>query len=207
MVALRMKKHFKTNDLTAIMTAITLNLEPFTSKLTHDQFYDLCMANKDVAMERSPEGELIIMPPVGGESGAKEADYIIDLGNWNRRFELGKVFSSSTVFNLPDGGDRSPDAAWVSLERWNALTSEQRKRFPPLCPDFVIELRSATDRLRPLQAKMQEYLNSGLRLGWLINPQDQTVEIYRAGKDVEIIQLPATLSGEEVLPEFSLEIR
>ena len=189
------------------MTAITLNLEPFTRKLTHDQFYDLCMANKDVAMERSPEGELIIVSPVGGESGAKEADYIIDLGNWNRRCELGKVFSSSTVFKLPNGGDRSPDAAWVTLERWNSLTAEEQEKFPPLCPDFVIELRSKSDRLRPLQVKMQEYLDSGLRLGWLINPQDQTVEIYRAVKDVEVIPLPATLSGEEVLPGFLLEIR
>lgn len=188
------------------MTAITLNLEPLTSKLTHDQFYALCMANEDVAMERSPEGELIIVSPVGGESGEKEADFIIDLGLWNRQTKLGKVFSSSTIFTLPGGGDRSPDAAWVQLERWQALTPEQRQKFPPICPDFVIELRFQSDRLNRLQAKMQEYLESGLRLGWLINPQGQTVEIYRASKAVEVIQLPATLSGEEVLPGFSLEI-
>ena len=188
------------------MTAISLNLESLTDTLTHEQFYELCMTNKDVAMERSPKGELIIMPPVGGESGEREADYITDLNNWNRQKKLGKVFSSSTVFKLPGGGDRSPDAAWVSLERWNALLPEQQKRFPPLCPDFVIELRSESDRLRPLQAKMQEYLDSGLRLGWLINPQDQTVEIYRADKEAEIMEFPITLSGEDVLPGFTLEI-
>ena len=189
------------------MTAISLNLEPITQKLTHEQFYELCMANKDVAMERSPQGELIIMSPVGGESGEKEADYIIDLGLWNRQTRLGKVFSSSTVFKLPGGGDRSPDAAWVKLERWNRLTREQQKKFPPLCPDFVIELRSESDQLKPLQAKMLEYLDSGLRLGWLIDPKNQMVEIYRAGKEVEVLAFPVTLSGEEVLPGFTLEVK
>ncbi len=188
------------------MTAITLNLEPLTHKLTHEQFYELCMANQDVAMERSLEGALIIMPPVGGESGIGEANLIGPLWAWNLQTNLGKVFSSSTVFNLPGGGDRSPDAAWVSLERWQALTPEQQKKFPPICPDFVIELRSESDRLKSLQAKMQEYLDSGLRLGWLINPQDQTVEIYRAGKAVEVIKLPTTLSGEDVLAGFTLNL-
>ncbi len=188
------------------MTAITLNLEPFTQQLNSEQFYALCMANKDLAMERSPEGELIIVSPVGGESGKREAQYIIKLGVWNERTGLGEVFSSSTVFSLPDGGDRSPDAAWVKRDRWQALTREERQKFPPICPDFVIELRSESDRLKPLQAKMQEYLDSGLRLGWLINPQDQSVEIYRAGKAVEVIRTPVNLSGEEVLPGFSLDI-
>lgn len=187
------------------MTAITLNLEPIIT-LTHEQFYKLCMANKDVAMERNPRGELIIMPPVGGGSGRQEADYITDLNLWNRRVGLGIVFSSSTMFKLPGGGDRSPDVAWVDQERWNALTPEEQEQFPPLCPDFVIELRSKSDRLGPLQAKMLEYLDSGLRLGWLINPQDQTVEIYRVGKAVEVVQLPATVSGEDVLPGFVLDL-
>jgi Uma2 family endonuclease len=189
------------------MNTIHLNLEPLIENLTHEQFYELCMANKDIAMERSATGELIIMPPVGGESGEREANYITDLSIWNRQTKLGKVFSSSTVFKLPNGGDRSPDAAWVKLERWHQLTREQQKKFPPLCPDFVIELRSESDRLRPLQEKMQEYLASGLRLGWLINPQDQTVEIYRPNQDVEIVNLPATLSGDDVLPSFQLDIQ
>jgi Uma2 family endonuclease len=185
------------------MTAITLNLEPITH-LTHEQFYELCMANKDVPMERSPKGELIIMTPLGGLSGKKEADYITDLNIWNRQTGLGEVFSSSTVFSLPGGGDRSPDAAWIKLERWESLTPEQQEKFPPICPDFVIELRSRTDRLKPLQNKMQEYLNSGLRLGWLINPQDRQVEIYRLGQEVEVLTSPVMLSGEDVLPGFEL---
>ena len=189
------------------MTAIHLNLEPLATELTHEQFYELCMANKDVAMERSPQGELIIMPPVGGRSGEKEADYIIDLGLWNRQTRLGKVFSSSTVFKLLGGGDRSPDAAWVALERWNALSLEEQDRFPPIYPDFVIELRSKSDRLKPLQEKMLEYLDSGLRLGWLVNLQDQRVEVYRSGPTVEVRSLPSTLAGEDVLPRFTLEIK
>ncbi|MGB7415493.1 MAG: Uma2 family endonuclease [Thermosynechococcaceae cyanobacterium] len=188
------------------MTSIVLNMEPLAKELTHEQFYELCLVNKDIAMERSPQGELIIMPPVGGESGRKEARYIIKLGVWNEKIGLGEVFSSSTVFKLPSGGDRSPDAAWVAQARWDALTQEQKKKFPPLCPDFVIELRSDSDRLKPLQAKMQEYLDSGLRLGWLIDPQGQTVEIYRPGQEVEVVNFPATLSGEDVLPDFTLEI-
>ncbi|PZD71954.1 hypothetical protein C1752_04347 [Acaryochloris thomasi RCC1774] len=188
------------------MTAITLNLEPLT-QLTHEQFYELCMANKDVAMERSPAGELIIMPPVGGGSGYREARLISKLFNWHEQTGLGIVFSSSTVFKLPGGGDRSPDAAWVKQERWDALTPEEQESFPPICPDFVIELRSKSDRLRPLRAKMQEYLESGLRLGWLINPQDQTVEIYRPEKEIEVQQMPVTLLGEDVLPGFILDVR
>lgn len=189
------------------MTAISLNLEPLVQRLTHEQFYKLCMANKDIAMERSPAGKLIIMSPVGVESGRQEANYIIDLGIWNRQSGLGVVFSSSTVFKLPNGGDRSPDAAWVTLERWNNLTRQQQTKFPPICPDFVIELRSESDRLKPLQEKMQEYLNSGLQLGWLINPQGQTVEIYRPEQVVEVVEFPAMVSGEDVLPDFVLEVR
>lgn len=184
---------------------VTLDLSPIAT-LSHERFYELCMANRDIPMERSPEGELIIMPPVGGESGRKEAQYITKLGIWNERMGLGEVFSSSTIFKLPGGGDRSPDAAWVRKDRWEALTPEQQRKFPPLCPDFVIELRSESDRLKSLQQKMQEYLNSGLRLGWLINSQDRAVEIYRPTANVETLPLPAKLSGEDVLPDFSLQI-
>jgi Uma2 family endonuclease len=188
------------------MSAIQLNLKPIIPHFTHEQFYELCMANQDIAMERTVTGELIIMPSVGGERGEREADLITDLVIWNRQTQRGKVFSSSTVFKLPNGGDRSPDAAWVQLERWNALTPKQRKKFPPLCPDFVIELRSDSDRFNPLQDKMQEYLTSGLQLGWLINPQRQTVEIYRPDQAVEVLTLPATLSGESVLPGLSMTL-
>jgi Uma2 family endonuclease len=187
------------------MTSYTLDFSPI-AKLTHEQFYQLCLANPDLILERTATGELIVMSPVGGKSGNLEADLIGAVWSWNQFSGLGVVFSSSTVFNLPNGGDRSPDVAWVALERWQALTSEQQEIFPPLCPDFVIELRLRTDKLQPLQAKMQEYLDSGLRLGWLINPQDQWVEIYRPGQPVEVLPFPVRLSGETVLPNFVLEL-
>ncbi len=188
------------------MTSYALNLEPIVH-LSDDQFYQLCMANQDLNLERSSRGELIIMPPVGGHSSNQEAEYIADLAIWNRQARLGKVFSSSTIFRLPNGASRSPDAAWVRLERWDALTPQEQTEFPPLCPDFVIELRSRTDNLKTLQAKMQEYLDAGLRLGWLIDPQNQQVEIYRHDQSVGVVNYPATLSGEDVLPGFELELQ
>jgi Uma2 family endonuclease len=182
-----------------------LDLTPIT-QLTREQFYALCQANPSLPLERSPVGALIIMAPVGGASGNREADLISDLTIWNRQTGLGYVFSSSTLFSLPGGGDRSPDAAWVDRNRWEALSQEEQESFPPICPNFVIELRSKTDRLKPLQDKMQEYLDSGLRLGFLINRQDQQAEIYRAGQPKEVVLLPATLSGEDVLPGFMLAL-
>ncbi|KOR37385.1 hypothetical protein AM228_06965 [Planktothricoides sp. SR001] len=186
------------------MSSLTLNLD--TVHLSDEQFYQLCQNNRDLNFERTARGELIIMPPVGGDSGNREADLIIDLGIWNRQTNLGYTFSSSTVFKLPNGGDRSPDAAWIRRERYSALTPEQRRKFPPIAPDFVIELRSATDNLEMLRAKMQEYMDAGVQLAWLINPQQQQVEIYRPGKDVELRNLPTELSGENVLPGFSLNL-
>lgn len=188
------------------MTTITLNLDPIIH-LDDDQFYQLCQANRDVRFERNAKGQLIVMPPTGGESGKRNADITIDLGIWNRQNKLGIVFDSSTGFKLPNGADRSPDAAWVKLERWEALTLEQRKKFPTLAPDFVIELRSATDDLKPLQEKMQEYRDNGVRLGWLIDPQNKRVEIYRQGKDKEVLRSPTALSGEDVLPGFVLDLK
>ncbi|MEH2135572.1 Uma2 family endonuclease [Nostoc sp.] len=187
------------------MNTVVLNLEPI-AHLSDEQFYQLCIANRDLSLEMNACGELIIMPPVGGESGNKEAGLIADLEIWNRQAKLGKVFSSSTIFILPNGAKRSPDAAWVKLERWEALTPEQRKKFPPLVPDFLIELRSETDRLASIQEKMQEYIKNGLRLGWLINPQDRQVEIYRLLKAVEVVQMPAIISGEDILPGFELQV-
>ncbi|MEA5578964.1 Uma2 family endonuclease [Anabaena sp. UHCC 0451] len=187
------------------MNTVTLNLDPII-RLTDEQFYQLCMANKDVSLELNAEGELIIVPPVGGESGRSESDLNFKVSLWNYQTKLGIVFSSSTIFRLPNGAKRSPDVAWIKLERWEALTEEERKKFPPLTPDFIIELRSETDRLKTLQEKMQEYIDNGLRLGLLINLQDKEVEIYRIGKPVEIVQLPAVISGEDVLPGFELQI-
>lgn len=188
------------------MTSLTLPLKLDLKQVhfTDEQFYQLCINNPDLVIERDAQGVLIVMTPVGGDSGNREADLITDLNNWNRRTQLGKVFSSSTLFKLPNAGDRSPDVAWVELSRWQSLTPEQRQKFPPIAPDFVIELRSRTDDLPTLQEKMQEYMTSGVRLGWLLNPQDQQVEIYRQGQAKEVRSLPTELSGETVLPDFVL---
>jgi Uma2 family endonuclease len=186
------------------MTTV-LNLESITS-LNRKQFYQLCIKNPELKLERNPQGELIIMSPVGGESGRKESSLNFQISLWNYQKKLGIVFSSSTIFSLPNGGDRSPDVAWVSLEKWENLTQEEKDGFPPICPDFIIELRSKSDRLKPLQEKMKEYLNSGLRLGWLINPQQKQVEIYRPNQDIEILNMPVILSGENVLFELSINL-
>lgn len=187
------------------MAAIVLNLKPFV-ELSDDQFYELCQNHRDLKFERTAQGELVIVAPVGGEGGSREADLIGDLVFWNRRTQLGKVFSSSTCFKLPNGTDRSPDAAWVIWERWNRLTPAQQKKFPPICPDFAIELRSESDALESLQQKMQEYIENGLRLGWLINPQDRQVEIYRANQPKQVLQNPKQIDGEDVLPGFVFDL-
>ena len=186
------------------MSSLTLKLD--TVHLSNEQFYEICQNNRELKFERTPRGELIVMSPVGGESGNREADLIIDLGIWNRQTNLGYTFSSSTIFKLPNGADRSPDAAWIGQQRWEALTPEQRRKFPPIAPDFVIELRSATDELEMLRSKMREYMDAGVQLAWLINPQQQQVEIYRPGQDVEVRSLPTELSGEDLLPGFSLNL-
>ena len=187
------------------MTTITLNLDSIVH-LTDEQFYQLCQANRDVRFERTAKGELIVMPPAGGETGNRNSKLNQRLANWSDADGTGITFDSSTGFKLPNGADRSPDAAWVRLERWEALTPEQRRKFPPLAPDLVVELRSATDELKPLQNKMQEYRDNGVRLGWLIDPQNQQVEIYRLGREVEVLQFPTSLSGEDVMPGFELDL-
>lgn len=147
------------------------------------------------------------MAPTGGESGKRNADLTTDLNIWNRQTKLGIVFDSSTGFKLPNGAERSPDTSWVKLDRWNTLSSEQRQKFVPLCPDFAIELRSETDSIKTLREKMREYLDNGLRLGWLIDPKTQSVEIYRPGQGVETLKSPSTLSEEDVLPGFVLNLQ
>jgi len=188
------------------MTAITLNLNSII-KLTSEQFYQLCEENPDLKLERNANGELIAMPPTGGETGKRNVKVTTQLDLWNEQTELGEVFDSSTGFTLPNKADRSPDASWVEKSRWSALTPEQREKFIPLCPDFVIELVSPSDSLKKSQEKMQEYMENGCRLGWLINRKKREVEIYRPGQDVEVLQSPLTLSGENVLPGFVLNLQ
>ncbi len=189
-----------------MITCQTVTLNISNVDLSDEQFYQLCQINENWKLEQTAKGELLIMPPVGAISGNRESDLNGLVWLWNRETKLGKVFSSSTIFILANGAKRSPDVAWITNQRWQSLTEEEKEKFAPICPDFVIELRSRTDSLTQLQEKMQEYLDSGLRLGWLIDPQNQQVEIYRQNKEVEIASLPTNLSGEDVLPEFILEL-
>ncbi|MBD2426223.1 Uma2 family endonuclease [Phormidium sp. FACHB-1136] len=184
---------------------LTLNLTPLIA-LDHTQFEQLCAANPEIKLERTPTGELVIMSPTGGETGKNNATLIARFVIWNEQTNLGIVFDSSTCFKLPNGGDRSPDVSWVEKSRWDALTPDQQRRFPPLCPDFALELVSPSDNPATVRAKMQEYLNSGLRLGWLINPSAKQAEIYRPHQPPEILTAPATLSGETILPGFTLTL-
>ena len=187
------------------MTALILNI-PQSVQLTDEQFFELCQVNRDLKFERTATGELIIMSPRGGGTGRCNSGINAQLWLWNQLAQLGEVFDSSTGFKLPNGADRSPDASWIPAEKWNALTPEQQERLLPLCPDFVIELGSPSDSLTSLQDKMQEYIDNGTRLGWLINRQNRQVEIYRQGREKEVLSDPATLSGEDVLPGFMLNL-
>lgn len=185
-------------------TSLKIKFESF--KLTDEQFYQLCRDNRDLKFERNVNGDMIIMSPTGGETGYRNAAMTAQLWNWNQQNKRGIIFDSSTGFKLPNGANRSPDASWISLEKWNCLTSEQKQKFLPLSPDFVIELRSPSDNLKSLQEKMKEYINNGTKLGWLINRQDKQVEIYRPEKEIEILDNPQTLSGEDVLSNFVLDL-
>ena len=176
--------------------------------VTQEQFAALAIANQDLQLERTAQGELIVNPPTGWETGKRNSSITGQLDRWDEENEnLGQVFDSSTAFILPNGATRSPDASWVSQARWDALTPEQTSTFANICPDFVVELRSGSDSLKPLQEKMQEYMDNGAKLGWLIDPQNRQVEIYRPGLEVEVLANPTELSGEEVLPGFVLNLR
>ncbi len=188
------------------MVRLTLDLSPILT-LTRPQFYQLCAANPEMKLERSAKGELIVMSPTGGETGNFNSELTMEVGIWNKQTQQGKTFDSSTGFSLPQGGDRSPDVAWIPLDKWNALTPEERRGFLPLCPDFVIELLSPSDNWTEAQKKMEEYRDNGCRLGWLVDPRRKRVAVYRPGQAVEILDAPASLSGEDVLPGFVLDVQ
>jgi Uma2 family endonuclease len=187
------------------MTMFTFDLSPLV-QLTDEAFAELCRANPDMKFERTVKGELIVVSPTGGESGVRNSRLTTRVGVWTEADNTGVAFDSSTCFKLPNGSLRSPDAAWIRLERWETLTPKQRQGYPPISPDFVIELRSPTDDLSELQSKMQEYCENGVRLGWLLDPQNQRVEIYRPGQALKVLQSPLSLSGEDVLPGFTLNL-
>jgi len=187
------------------MTTLTLNLNPII-KLTDEQFFQLCQENDNIRLERTAKGELIIMSPTGGETSSSNAGLTAQVWIWNDQNKLGKVFDSSGGFKLPNGANRSPDAAWVKLERWNALSLEQQKKFPPLCPDFVVELLSPSDSLKETQDKMREYRDNGALLGLLINRKNRQVEIYQPGAEVQVLDHPTQVSCDPILPGFVLNL-
>lgn len=176
-------------------------------RMSGADFFELCRLNPDLRIERSAEGDLYIMPPTGGETGRINARMTRLLDTWAEGDGTGIAFDSSTGFALPNGAHRSPDAAWVARSRWDALTAEERERFPPLCPDFVVEIRSPSDDVDILEAKLREYIDNGARLGWLIEPQTRRVSIYRPVVEVEQLDAPVRIAADPVLPGFVLDLR
>ncbi|MBV5260457.1 Uma2 family endonuclease [Synechococcus moorigangaii CMS01] len=187
------------------MATVTLDLQPVLT-LTQGQFAQLCQANPDAKLERTAQGELVIMAPTGGETGRVNFELNGQLWYWNKHHGFGKCFDSSTGFILPNGATRSPDMCWVEKSRWDSLTPAQQQKFVPLCPDFVAELLSPSDVVQQTRQKMQEYLDNGCRLGWLINQGDRQVEIYRPGQTVETLTTPKQLAGENILQDFVLDL-
>ena len=175
-------------------------------EVNDEDFYAFCRLNRDVCIERNARGDVIIMPPAGGETSERNAEITMQLRFWAKGNGTGASFDSSGGFQLPNGAVRSPDAAWIEYARLNALSSEDRRKFVPLCPDFVIELRSESDQLAPLREKMQEYLDNGLDLGWLIDPYTRRVYVYRAGLPIEELEQPSRISGDPVLQGFELDL-
>lgn len=179
---------------------------PSLSHMTDQQFYEFCRANRDLRIERTAEGDVIIVPPAFSDAGNRNFNLAVQLGVWAEQDNTGIGFDSSAGFTLPNGATRSPDAAWIRYERWNALTDMQKASFAPICPDFVVELRSASDSSGGLQAKMQEYIENGAGLGWLIDLKNCTVHIYRPDQTPTILHQPETVSGEPELPDFQLQM-
>ena len=184
----------------------TINISAFTKKISEREFLKLCKDNPETRFETTKEGRLIIMSPTGSMSGKFNVSLAAQLWNWNNQSKLGVVFDSSTGFKLSNGAIRSPDVSWLELTRWDSLNLQQKRKFAPIEPDFVIELLSPTDDLTELQQKMLEYRSCGVRLGWLINPDEKQVEIHRQGQDKEVLNNPSNLSGEDVLSGFVLDL-
>ncbi|MGH9844376.1 MAG: Uma2 family endonuclease [Blastocatellia bacterium] len=179
---------------------------PLRKCFTDDDFFEFCQINRDLRIEMTSEGEMIIMMPVGGEGSNRNFILTSRFGVWVESDRTGIGFDSSVGFRLPNGAERSPDASWVRLDRWNAVSKKDRRKSPPICPDFVIELRSETDSLTQLKAKMEEYIDNGAQLGWLIDPKKKRIHLYRPHAKVEILKKPKTISGEPLLKGFKLDL-
>lgn len=188
------------------MNNYTLNLKPLANKITVEHFEQLCQLNPELKLETNDQGELVIMSPTGYETGKNNADLLIQLGIWNRQYQLGIVCDSSTGFILPNGAIRSPDVSWIAQARVAQFSKEEKTKFLPLTPDFALELMSPSDQLKTTQAKVYEYRDNGVKLAWLINPQQQQVEIYRSDKPTEVVNKPSSLSGEDILPNLIIEL-
>ena len=186
---------------------LVVDFGALVSRVSDEEFSEFCRLNPELRIERTSQGDLIIMPPTGGLTGAQNFELIGQFRVWVKHSGTGKGFDSSTVFSLPNGAKRSPDLSWVSNESWQALTPEEQAEFPPLCPDFVVELRSRTDALKNLKAKMEEYLENGARLGWIIDPIDRKFYVYRPGMTLQVLDNPQTVSGTPLLKGFVLDVR
>ncbi|HVS80741.1 MAG TPA: Uma2 family endonuclease [Pyrinomonadaceae bacterium] len=191
----------------ALTNGLVVDFSPLAAKVTDEEFDELCRLNPELQIERTSQGELVIMAPTGGKTGRRNAKLIVAFGLWAEKDGTGQSFDSSTLFCLPNSARRSPDVSWVRNQRWNALSAEEQEKFPPLCPDFVVELRSRTDALKDLQEKLEEYLANGAQLGWLIDPLERKVHIYRADGGTEILDDPQTASGEPLLKGFVLDVQ
>lgn len=185
--------------------AVALDINSFG--MSDELFYQLCQDNEDLRLELTADGDLIIMAPTGGVMGSRNADITTQLTIWAKRDGTGLSFDSSTMFCLPNGAKRSPDGSWMSRERWDGLSQEERDKFVPLCPDFVLESRSPSDSLPFLQEKMDEYISNGAALGFLLDPKAKRVYVYRPGHPVESLDNLPTLSGDPVLPGFVLDLK
>jgi Uma2 family endonuclease len=186
-------------------TPLTVNF-PAIVKMTQTQFYEFCQANQELRIERTAQGKVIIMPPAFSDTGNRNFNIAVQLGVWTEQNGTGIGFDSSAGFTLPNGATRSPDASWIKLESWNALTAPEQVAFAPICPDFAIELRSATDTLISLQTKMQEYIDNGASLGWLIDRKNRQVYIYRPDRSAEVLEQPELVIGDPELPGFVLKM-
>jgi Uma2 family endonuclease len=186
-------------------TPMTVNF-PLIQQMTTTEFYEFCLANRDLRIERTASGEVIIMSPAFADTGNRNMKIAHQVANWAEQDGTGETFDSSAGFTLPNGATRSPDAAWIKLERWNALTDSQQASFAPICPDFVIELRSSSDRLSTLQDKMQEYIDNGALLSFLIDRKNRTVHIYRPNQTPQILENPEAVEGSPELPSFVLKM-
>ena len=188
------------------MNTYTLNLKPLAPKITVEHFEQLCRLNPELRLETNDRGELLIMSPTGYETGMNNSGLNAQFWNWNRQYKLGVVCDSSTGFILPNGAIRSPDVSWIAKERVARFSKEEKRKFLPLTPDFVLKLMSPSDNLKDAQAKMKEYRDNGVKLGWLINPESQQVEIYSLGQAVKVVNKPAVLTNDELLPNLVVEL-